>query len=279
MVGPCGPRYRARSFFLWGRHDQHHHRADLHRGRADRHARARRDEQRHRARGRGRAHPRSRDLPGAETAGAAPAALTGNPDLGTVGAQPAAPLPRLGALLPPTQHLPHHPLRRPVPASATPSASASRASYAIPIPTASPCSTSNFAVASIAWPTVWPKLRMARRPASRSSAATTSALISTDRRTSLSTTSGGAACLATVGHSRSRKAKYSRSAITPCLTASAMPAASCAGASEPRASRSATTSRGWWNAPSRFFPAGTSTPVFPPIEESIIASRVVGTWT
>src|SRR6266571_2817318 len=150
-------------------------------------------------------------------------------------------------------------MRRAVPASATPSASASRASYAIPIPTASPCSTSNFAVASIAWPTVWPKLRIARRPASRSSAATTSALISTDRRTSLSTTSGGAACLATVGHSRSRKAKYSRSAITPCLTASAMPAASCAGASEPRASRSATTSRGWWNAPSRFFPAGTST--------------------
>src|SRR5438034_11043893 len=53
-----------------------------------------------------------------------------------------------------------------------------------------------------------------------------------------------------------------------CSSDLAMPAASCAGASEPRASRSATTSRGWWNAPSRFFPAGTSTPVFPPIERS-----------
>src|SRR5207249_1226870 len=72
--------------------------------------------------------------------------------------------------------------------------------------------------------------------------------------------------------SRSRKAKYSASAITPCFTASASPAASCTLDSESSKSRSMITTRGWWNAPSRFFPAGTSTAALPPLDESIIAS-------
>ena len=40
---------------------------------------------------------------------------------------------------------------------------------------------------------------------------------------------------------------------------------------------SATTARGWWNAPTRFLPAPRSTPVLPPTDASTIASSVVGT--
>src|SRR5712692_1019366 len=71
-------------------------------------------------------------------------------------------------------------IRSAVPRSASPSRSASRASAAIPIATASPCDTVNLATVSTACPTVCPKLSTARRPASRSSAATTCALIATD---------------------------------------------------------------------------------------------------
>ena len=39
-----------------------------------------------------------------------------------------------------------------------------------------------------------------------------------------------------------------------------------------------TIAAGWWNAPTRFLPAGRSTPVLPPIAESIWATSVVGTW-
>ena len=38
------------------------------------------------------------------------------------------------------------------------------------------------------------------------------------------------------------------------------------------------TAAGWWNAPTRFLPSGRSTPVLPPIDESIWATSVVGTW-
>ena len=41
---------------------------------------------------------------------------------------------------------------------------------------------------------------------------------------------------------------------------------------------STTIAAGGWNAPTRFLPAGRSTPVLPPIAESIWATRVVGTW-
>ena len=38
-----------------------------------------------------------------------------------------------------------------------------------------------------------------------------------------------------------------------------------------------TIALGWWNAPTRFLPSGRSTPVLPPIDESIWATSVVGT--
>ncbi len=44
-------------------------------------------------------------------------------------------------------------------------------------------------------------------------------------------------------------------------------------------SGSITTRSGGWKAPTRFFPASVSSPVFPPIELSSIAKSVVGTWT
>ena len=43
-------------------------------------------------------------------------------------------------------------------------------------------------------------------------------------------------------------------------------------------SMSMMTALGWWNAPTRFLPSGRSTPVLPPIDESIWATSVVGTW-
>ncbi len=69
------------------------------------------------------------------------------------------------------------------------------------------------------------------------------------------------------------------SAITPCLTTSAMPERSSASGRVCSVSRSANTRRGGWNAPTRFFPSGRSKPVLPPMEASIIASRVVGRLT
>src|SRR5216683_2070045 len=45
--------------------------------------------------------------------------------------------------------------------------------------------------------------------------------------------------------------------MAPCFTASASPAESCTLDNDPSASRSATTRRGWWNAPSRFFHEAT----------------------
>ena len=44
-------------------------------------------------------------------------------------------------------------------------------------------------------------------------------------------------------------------------------------------SRSHSTSRGWWNAPTRFLPALRFTPTLPPTELSTCASSVVGTCT
>ena len=44
-----------------------------------------------------------------------------------------------------------------------------------------------------------------------------------------------------------------------------------------RKSASTTTSRGEWNAPTRFLPSGRSKPVLPPVEASTIESSVVGT--
>ena len=42
---------------------------------------------------------------------------------------------------------------------------------------------------------------------------------------------------------------------------------------------SATTATGWWKAPTRFLPAGRSTPVLPPTAASTMPSTVVGRLT
>src|SRR5688500_5621392 len=83
-------------------------------------------------------------------------------------------------------------MRSAVPASATPSRSALRPSSTMPMPTASPCSSVYPLTCSSAWPSVWPRLSVFRRPCSRSSARTTSALISTLRATAPSVVDGSA---------------------------------------------------------------------------------------
>ena len=56
------------------------------------------------------------------------------------------------------------------------------AAMIIPKATASPCKYFSYPVAaSMAWPKVWPKFKIARKLRSRSSRATTVALISQDR--------------------------------------------------------------------------------------------------
>ena len=65
--------------------------------------------------------------------------------------------------------------------------------------------------------------------------------------------------------------------MKPHLTTSASPAIRSRAGSVSRKPTSATTARGWWNAPTRFLPAPRSTPVLPPTEASTIASSVVGT--
>ena len=70
--------------------------------------------------------------------------------------------------------------------------------------------------------------------------------------------------------------------MKPHLTTSANPAARSRSGSVSRNPRSAITAFGWWNAPTRFFPAARSTPVLPPTEASTMASNVVGivaNWT
>ena len=42
---------------------------------------------------------------------------------------------------------------------------------------------------------------------------------------------------------------------------------------------SASTSDGWWKAPTRFLPSGELIAVLPPTLESTWASKVVGIWT
>ena len=69
------------------------------------------------------------------------------------------------------------------------------------------------------------------------------------------------------------------STIAPYFTTSASPARSSRSGRVASVAVSATTARGGWNAPTRFLPAGRSTAVLPPTEESTIASSVVGTCT
>jgi len=76
----------------------------------------------------------------------------------------------------------------------------------------------------------------------------------------------------------SSQAKKGSSPIAAPFTTSARPARYSRSGRVASVSMSANTARGWWNAPTRFLPAGRLTPVLPPTEESTIASSVVGIW-
>mmetsp|Transcript_1644 Transcript_1644/g.3666 ORF Transcript_1644/g.3666 Transcript_1644/m.3666 type:complete len:284 (-) Transcript_1644:567-1418(-) len=157
-----------------------------------------------------------------------------------------------------------------------PMRSESSASTTQPMATHSPCMSAGDLSASMAWPTVWPQLSVPRRPASRSSAATTSALPRTASYMTLSMSSRSRAMTLLVLASSASKSAGSR--MQPILIASAMPSTSSLLPSVTRQSRSAYTMCGWWKAPMRFLPAGTLIAVLPPTLESIIAVLEVGTW-
>ena len=67
--------------------------------------------------------------------------------------------------------------------------------------------------------------------------------------------------------------------MTPYFTTSARPLRYSRSGSVLRYARSIHTPAGWWNAPIRFLPFGWLIPVFPPTDESTIASSDVGTIT
>mmetsp|Transcript_30483 Transcript_30483/g.98479 ORF Transcript_30483/g.98479 Transcript_30483/m.98479 type:complete len:224 (+) Transcript_30483:3907-4578(+) len=146
-----------------------------------------------------------------------------------------------------------------------------------PMATHSPWSILGEAMPSMAWPIVWPKLSVARTPDSFSSSATTSALRRTASVTTLWMRSGCSALIASTCSSIRSKSGAQR--MHPILIASARPSTISRWPSERSSSRSMHTRRGWWNAPMRFFPAGTLTAVFPPTDESSIAIMDVGTCT
>ncbi len=76
----------------------------------------------------------------------------------------------------------------------------------------------------------------------------------------------------------SRSANSCSSPRAAIFTASPRAARRCRSGRERRKATSMMTAIGWWNAPTRFLPSGRSTPVLPPIDESIWATSVVGTW-
>ena len=150
------------------------------------------------------------------------------------------------------------------------------AAIASPTPTASPCNQGpNPVTCSMACPKVWPRLRSARSPVSRSSRETTPALMAQQRCTACASAAGSSASKASAF--ASSQAKKSASQISACFTTSARPARSSRGGSVTSVAVSASTASGWWKAPIRFLPPGWLTPVLPPTEESTCASSVVGT--
>ncbi len=118
------------------------------------------------------------------------------------------------------------------------------AAAAMPMATASPWLNSSYrAMVSRAWPTVWPKFRIARSPSSRSSFSTTRALMRQHAVTAGSSAAGlwprsSPAFL-------SRVAKRLRSAITAHLTTSASPERSSRRGSVLRVAESMSTALGW----------------------------------
>ena len=119
-----------------------------------------------------------------------------------------------------------------------------RVDTAIPIATASPCSTPLYLVsASTACPKVWPKLSSMRSPASRSSRPTTPALMAQFRARKGNRISRSSASKRS--SSRSSSANSFASQIAACFTPSARPASSSRRGSDFRVAASIQTSRGW----------------------------------
>ena len=129
---------------------------------------------------------------------------------------------------------------------------------------------------------VCPRFNTARRPCSRSSAPTTSALMRTLRSTSSASVAGSCA---RIGSMRSTiHASMLGSAITACFTHSARPERNSRTGSVASDSGSQITNAGCANEPMMFFasdPSGRArfTAVFPPTAASTMARSVVGTCT
>ena len=122
---------------------------------------------------------------------------------------------------------------------------------------------------------VWPKLRIRRLPPSRSSSATTSAFSLAQRPITFVSNSGFA------NFRRSSrlleiKSKISLSKIAPYFITSPMAEEISRSGNDSNNLGSITTAFGCQMTPTKFFPAGRFTPVFPPIDESTIANNVVG---
>ena len=119
-------------------------------------------------------------------------------------------------------------------------------------------------IASSAWPTVWPKLRTRRGPASRSSSSTTRALMR--QHSAIRSDISAASCVEDRGQVRARCARRASAiAITPYFTTSYSPARNSRRGSVRSTSGSHTTIDGAWNEPTRFLPSGRLTPTLPPM--------------
>ena len=120
---------------------------------------------------------------------------------------------------------------------------------------------------------VWPRLRAARNPPSNGSDSITLIFTAIALRTI------SARLAFTEVYPRAHISNNAGSAMMACLTTSPRPERNSSSGNVHKLFGSDTTSLGEWNAPIRFFPSGKSQPVFPPIEESTIASKDVGTPT
>ena len=141
-------------------------------------------------------------------------------------------------------------------------------------------------VASTAWPTEWPRFRVIRPPdgsRSRSSAMTTSTFAQAQRSTSSATSPAvrdrSVARRPQLGPVPSRAGRTGGHRRVPPSSPPrrGRPVAGVR-AGSPSAATSTIVANGRWKAPTRFLPSGRSTPVLPPIDESIWATIVVGTW-
>ena len=131
---------------------------------------------------------------------------------------------------------------------------------------------------------VWPKFRIRRErwsrreTSSRSSAETMDALKAQWEATSCSSCGGHTPCESNDFRNRVVCLKSFCPLTAPCLTHSHQPATNSRAGKVVNVPVSITTATGWWKLPTRFFPAGRFTPVLPPTDESIWASKVVGIW-